>query len=112
MAVFAIVVGPAEAHFGEGAALARQIAAEKFPGACEPTITKHIPMRGLAFAARSGCRIRLAEGWHHRSFSARCSALVHEYGHLAGFEHSQNPASVMFESLTVFSPCERLRFPR
>jgi hypothetical protein len=110
VAVFAVVVvlpASAQAHFGSGEGQARQIAAEKFPGACDPTITKHIPMPGLAYTAQRGCRIRLAEGWHDHSFSERCSALVHEYGHLAGFPHSDNPASVMFESLNIFSPCEQ-----
>ena len=109
--MLAIVVAPAEAHFGTGATLAHQIAAEKFPGACEPTITKHIPMRGLAFAARTGCRVRLAEGWHEKGFASRCSALVHEYGHLAGFRHSDNPASIMFAELTIFAPCQRNALP-
>ena len=106
--MLAILVGPAEAHFGKGAGLAHQIAAEKFPDACPPTVTKHIPMRGLAYAARTGCRIRLSEGWHQESFGMRCSALVHEYGHLAGFEHSENPASIMFETLTLFPSCLRV----
>ena len=104
--MLAILATPAQAHFGKGEELAREIAAEKFPEACDPTFTeKHIPMKGLAYTARRGCRIRLAEGWHHYGFRSRCSALVHEYGHLAGYRHSDNPASVMFASLTIFPPC-------
>lgn len=103
--MLALLPASAHGHFGSGARIAHQIAAEKFPGACAPTITQHVPMRGLAYTAFRGCRIRLADGWHRESFTVRCSALVHEYGHLAGHRHSDNPASVMFESLVVFFPC-------
>jgi hypothetical protein len=106
IAVLAILPTHAEAHFGKGRELARQIAAEKFPGACDAPIGGHVPMSGLAWATPR-CRIVLADGWHRHGFPARCSALVHEYGHLAGFSHSENPASVMFAELTIFSPCER-----
>lgn len=104
--MLAALPASAEAHFGKGRELARQIAAEKFPGACDAPIGGHVPMSGLAWATPR-CRIVLAEGWHRYGFPARCSALVHEHGHLAGFPHSDNPASVMFGELTIFSPCER-----
>ena len=99
----AIVAGPAEAHFGNGAGLARQIAAEKFSPSCEPAIGRHVP-DARARLGHPPLPDRPGGGMARLGFRSRCSALVHEYGHLAGSGTPTTPLSVMFSELTIFSP--------
>jgi hypothetical protein len=48
---------------------------------------------------RTRCRVTL-DAQHRWSWRALCTAMVHEFGHLAGREHSPNPRSVMYPTLT------------
>jgi hypothetical protein len=49
-----------------------------------------------AAADRFTCTIWL-RSTHRWDWEPLCSALIHEYGHLAGMPHSLNPRSVMYE---------------
>lgn len=42
-----------------------------------------------------------AESWTWPRF---CTVMVHEYGHLAGHDHSSDPADVMFPTLVRIAP--------
>ena len=65
---------------------------------------------------RGGWR-EIAERWRCRAiFNTQvaftwpmfCSIVVHEYGHLLGYEHSANPRSVMYpEYVRAYGPCRR-----
>lgn len=51
----------------------------------------------LAGADPATCRIFLNRRWASQMPPAmKCTLVLHEYGHLAGREHSDNPNSVMY----------------
>jgi hypothetical protein len=51
----------------------------------------------LAGADEAACRILLSRRWAAEMPSEmRCTLVLHEFGHLAGREHSDDPDSVMY----------------
>jgi hypothetical protein len=59
---------------------------------------------GIGFADPAACTAGIASGLDGYSF---CVVLVHELGHLAGREHSNNPRSVMYATPARYPPCRR-----
>jgi hypothetical protein len=55
------------------------------------------------------CDVFIAD-WVHKQPVDYCSLLVHEFGHLAGFEHSLDPTDVMYGGRVVTAP-ECRQFP-
>jgi hypothetical protein len=52
---------------------------------------------GAGASVDGSCRVFVAwDLWSARPVRQRCRLLEHEFGHLAGVDHSLNPASVMF----------------
>lgn len=77
------------------------IAAQRFPPLCEPVAYETMPREPYgppvnASAQMEGCKIMLWPSYWRRSRSDRCALMVHEYGHLAGFSHSDDPSSIMY----------------
>jgi hypothetical protein len=70
--------------------------------------TAHLELEGVIGEATHGehCRIAvtrtLAEPW-------RCAVVIHEDGHLFGFEHSTDPRNIMYAGPTMPIPgiCKR-----
>lgn len=60
---------------------------------------------GLAYPAE--CRMKIADTQH--AYNA-CAVSVHEYGHLAGFDHTQDPNDIMAQGIirNDFLPCVRI----
>ncbi|MGH2761398.1 MAG: matrixin family metalloprotease [Thermoleophilaceae bacterium] len=95
----------ASAHLPEKFADWQQVARSVFPAACEPEIdaahTEAPPTPHARAWARSPllghdrCEIVLGPRFHPLTPDMQCDVVVHEYGHLAGLPHSDDPASVM-----------------
>jgi hypothetical protein len=51
------------------------------------------------------CRVGIRRGLPSDVF---CGALVHEFGHLAGMDHSENPHSVMYPRLVISRACSQV----
>lgn len=55
------------------------------------------PARVGAAAVRGSCKVLVVwDDWARGAARLKCRMLEHEFGHLAGRDHSMNPASVMF----------------
>lgn len=52
----------------------------------------------LAWADEKRCVIVINPTWKIYTATKRCHVIVHEWGHLAGRGHSDNPRSVMYKS--------------
>jgi hypothetical protein len=87
-----------------------------YPGA--PAITAHLqatadeqPALGgwgvLAYGSDHYCTIWFKDGIELTDAEA-CKLIVHEYGHLAGFHHSDDPSSIMFPrpGEVPYAPCD------
>lgn len=91
---------------------AQRIAERTFPVDCPVQIeVRRLPGMVIGHAFRQGdyCRITLhpAARW---SWRILCTTVVHEYGHLAGREHSRNRRSVMYPVVVrTFWRCKRGR---
>jgi hypothetical protein len=122
--VMLIGVGSAQGHHPEELTKSQAIARAIFPGACEPTIpTEHeilptdpsAPAWTYSPSAYEGwdCRLVFSELIHHPGFRSAmvCTIIVHEYGHLAGYGHSDNPAAVMYPTTPTVYPACAAAFP-
>jgi len=77
-----------------------------FEGMPSWVMARAIERRGSG-GARLGCRIVLNDEMRW-PFAKFCSVVVHEYGHLAGRPHSDDPESVMYRAYREpFAPCRR-----
>lgn len=107
-----LALAPAVAEAGWKIDRAKEIAAIVWNDPCPATVAWEEP--SVAFArhplpkmhlARAWsypeqCRVALNADWERRfgySWKDVCRSLIHEFGHLAGVEHSTNPRSVMSE---------------
>lgn len=61
-----------------------------------------------AWADEERCTIVINPRYKLRTAVKRCHVIVHEWGHLAGREHSENPRSVMYAEDLVAEGLERL----
>lgn len=106
--------GEAEAQtpYVAGAAMQRwqAIAVERFPEACGAELFVGDVPDAMAWATVEPCQIVFDPAYflNHKP-SYRCSIVVHEYGHLAGLEHSDNPFSIMYPTAPVFGARRCLR---
>lgn len=63
--------------------------------------------------ANEGCVVRYSfQWWRAATPRQRCVLMVHEYGHLMGFEHSDDPNNVMYETPIRSSACRTLNIRR
>lgn len=94
-------------HFAE----MRQIAETWFPTACTPTLwAADDPSRdAVAWAeaparGHSRCAVTFNDPWFKSSVIEQCMAVIHEWGHLAGLDHSSDPRSIMYPSSSSSVP--------
>jgi hypothetical protein len=118
VAVFAVLVSAAPAHAAErGLVVAQHVFG---PLACgTPTVARaaFIDPAVMAGADPVSCTILLNRRWAPGMPAAmRCTLILHEYGHLAGRPHSDDPDSVMYhhyvrpdERCTRFSALSKAR---
>lgn len=114
-----LLVAPAEAQAARMTTFvqAQQVAASYFPPPCGPVVLHWTDTRtdGTlvhaqdgssewgAFALREQCRVVFSFGsWRWTGWNI-CTIMVHEYGHLAGFQHSDALRSIMFPG-PIFTP--------
>lgn len=55
--------------------------------------------------ALPGCALVLDASLADRPYSEVCPVVLHEVGHLAGFGHSPNPASIMYFTAPLVRGC-------
>lgn len=85
-----------------------QALAIAWPGTCRIAMNLR-SIKSLVYTFRPGAFKRtVRREWE----LVTCTLIVHEYGHLAGQEHSTDPNNVMFPTFTyTYPPCRAL-FPR
>jgi len=107
LVVVLVLAVPARANFGGGGQLAKRIATERFPNHCGPYRIDYRPLPHgyLGYVPGGECRIFLSPRFRSFPFTTRCTILTHEFGHLAGLGHSDNPRSVMYPQPALYQPC-------
>jgi Matrixin len=104
----ALLAAPAEAAAYERSwsAPALRVARASLPSGCrEPRVVPsgELPPGMLGTYSRP-CTVIVNSGiWSYDRF---CTTVVHEYGHLGGLGHSEDPANVMYPNFVrSFGPC-------
>ncbi len=109
-ALFFLLVTTSEAHPFNGLGKAQRIASERFPGTCKDPHVKRQHGEGadttIGWANRRTCTVTFTPRIHDLSWVERCTALAHEFGHLAGRGHHPDPDHIMHPLL---SPRNHLR---
>jgi len=89
---------------------AQVVAAGHFPTACPPILRWRDISERDAITWRNGrpeCSITFnARSWRWR-WRKICRVMVHEYGHLAGLDHSDDFRSVMYPTAPAPRACRR-----
>jgi len=86
----------------------RSIANERFPEHCKPVYINRVTEElgdEDAEVDRDRCMIRLDHSFPDLGYISQCSLIVHEYGHLAGREHVDNPNHIMHQNVPAFKKC-------
>lgn len=119
------LIAPATAEAGLKARIDKAQAAavaywDKAPNC--PVRTVHTePLMNAGAAMEAGnCTIYIAPGWwalQRPYYQKLCSVYVHEWGHLLGYEHTDDPADVMYHgTVPLLKECKRtpkgVRFKR
>lgn len=115
VALLTVLCGTALA-FSPSIETARNQAAALFPQvavACPTVLLSEGPLTDPSeyeAEAISPCEIRLGSGWPTWLRSQACILLIHEYGHLAGLQHSPDPNSFMYPipSPDAYPACARI----
>lgn len=117
MVLAALGVGEAHAHVPPEFAASVDMAEGAFPRpACSGVAVEFRPQHrenpywvGAVAWTQTPCAIEASERIHSYAPSIICSIIVHEYGHLAGYDHSDDPASIMYgKQLVTHQPCRSL----
>lgn len=89
-----------------------KLANAAYPNHCAPVqvVQAEIDPVGFAWAAspllgHSSCTIYLSDEFAAADFASQCTAVIHEYGHLAGLWHSDDPASIMYPRPRIVPEC-------
>ena len=92
------------AGFGGGGNLAKRIALERFPAHCAPYSIVYRQLKPPDYGWTQDCRISLDPDLVRFPFAWRCSLLVHEFGHLAGYPDERQPP-IMRHFFPIYPPC-------
>lgn len=108
LVVLAVFASSAGAH---DTAPMQDVGRATFPQACSPvTLITGAPRNPahpdwVAWSNLPECSLTLTERVDELDPVSACTIVVHEYGHLAGLGHSDDPASVMYAPTRPFPPC-------
>jgi hypothetical protein len=100
----------ASAHWPDSPCHGRELVHLVPQATIDAVLSEDAPDTHAGYAHRGGdCDVFIAD-WVQKQPRIYCSLLVHEFGHLAGHEHSADPTDVMYGARIVI-PQECRQFP-